>query len=460
VRVAGEEHRLVVTSTTTGADAAFTTSSTIASLAAGSTVLQQGGDAELTMDGLAISRPTNRIDDLVPGISLQLSDVGATTIRIDQDLEGATKKVKALVDGMNGLLSELGRQGATAADASGRGPLSGDPLVRRLATQLRGSLSQVVAQDGPFRTLNDLGISLTRDGRITLDEAKLRTALSTDPEAAGKILGRAGSASDARVGVTSVGRAVAGDYQLEVTKAPRIAAATGASFAPSADISPKTFTITGADGTVVSVEIDDTVDVTTAIQRINAALAGTKLSWLRASAVDQGDGTTSIQLQADRAGSNRSFTVDGSEELGLDGTAAGVDAEATLTQAATGESWTIVGNGRSLTGPSGSAIAGMVVRVPLEVTGDLGTVTIDNGLAGVVDGVLRTAEGSGGSIARAREALEGRIRSAQNSLEAFETRLETRERTIRRQFTALETAMAQMQSQSAWLASQLAGMMG
>jgi flagellar hook-associated protein 2 len=227
---------------------------------AGSTVLQAGGDAQLTMDGLAISRASNVIDDLLPGVSLQLSDLGATTIRIDQDLEGATKKVRALVDAMNGLLTELGRQGATSADAAGRGPLSGDPLVRTLATQIRGSISQVVAQDGPLRTLSDLGVSLTRDGRITLDEAKLSSALTTDPAAAGRILGRAGSASDARVGVTAAGRAAAGEYQLEVTRAPRIAAVTGASFSPPGAVSPKVFTVTGPDGTAVSIEIGESVD--------------------------------------------------------------------------------------------------------------------------------------------------------------------------------------------------------
>jgi flagellar hook-associated protein 2 len=113
------------------------------------------------------------------------------------------------------------------------------------------------------------------------------------------------------------------------------------------------------------------------------------------------------------------------------------------------------GTGQTLTGPSGTDVAGMVIRAPLDTAGDLGTVTVENGFAGVLEGFLRTAEGSGGSIARARQALDGRIRSTQTSVDAFERRLEQRETTIRRQFTALESAMARMNSQSSWLASQL-----
>lgn len=459
VRVAEGEHRLVVSSRATGADAAFTVASSVPGMSGGTEVLQAGRDAVLSMDGLTVTRASNTVTDLLDGVTLQLSDVGTTTIRVEQDLEGATKKVKALVDAMNGVLTELSRQGATSAEAAARGPLAGDPLVRALATELRGSLSQIVSESGPFRTLGDLGISLTRQGAITLDESKLRTALTEDPEAAGKLLGRAGSTSDARVALSTSGRAPAGDYALEISAAPRIAIATGASFTPPGEIQPKTFTVTAADGTSVSVVIDESVEVGQAVQKINAALGGTKLSWLKAKTVEHEDGTVSVSLTADRAGANRSFTVEGSEELGLDGQAEGANAVGRLTNAATGESWNLVGNGQTLTGPTGSPIAGMILRTPLDVTGDLGTVRVDNGLSGALDGILRAAEGTGGSIAGAREALQSRIKATTDSMAAFERRLELRETTIRRQFVALETAMARMNSQAMWMAQQMTGMM-
>lgn len=78
-----------------------------------------------------------------------------------------------------------------------------------------------------------------------------------------------------------------------------------------------------------------------------------------------------------------------------------------------------------------------------------------DGLGAALDGYLETVEGSGGSIQRSRDAIDGRIRSYDDRIEAFESRLELRERTLRRQFTGLETALAQLQAQGQWLAGQL-----
>lgn len=83
-----------------------------------------------------------------------------------------------------------------------------------------------------------------------------------------------------------------------------------------------------------------------------------------------------------------------------------------------------------------------------------------DGLGAALDSFLDTVEGSGGSIKRAREAIDGRIRSYDDQIEAFEVRLALRETTIRRQFTGLETALAQLQSQGNWLAGQLGSMTG
>jgi flagellar hook-associated protein 2 len=472
VRTGTDEHRLVVTSTTTGEGSRFevTTSYGLPALPPGADEqspgvqrLALGVDAELAMGALTITRATNTIDDLVDGVSLRLQSAGAVTVTVEQDLDAAAKKVSGLVDALNGVLSELAKQSATSQDAGARGPLSGDALVRTMTMQLRGALGQVVAQDGPFRTLADLGIELTREGRVTLNDSKLRAALTEDPAAAGRLLGRAGASTNPSVELTATGRAQAGTYQLDVARAPRIAAATGAGFSPPGDVQPKTFSITTATGETVAVEIDETVDVATAVLRINAALRAAGNTWLTAKLVTREDGDVAVTLEADRAGASRWFEVDGSGELGLDGRATGDDASATLVQVlpdgSLGDRWTLTGSGRTLTAPTGTPIAGLVLRTPLDAAGDdLSRITVANGFAGVLDQFLRTAEGSGGSIARARESAKGRVTDTQRSIDAFERRLEQREITLRRQFTALESAMARMGSQASWLASQLGAM--
>jgi flagellar hook-associated protein 2 len=433
--------------------------------------LAAGQDAKLRMGSLEISRATNTIDDLVDGVSLRLGDTGNVTIDIEQDQQEATKKVKALVDGMNGLLDELARQGRTSQDADNRGPLAGDSLIRSMQMDLRSTISQVVSDDGPFRTMSDIGISLTRDGKITLDESRLQAALAEDTNAVGKILGRAATADDPRVEVAASGRAEPGDYQLQLSSAARVASATGATYTPQ-NGDPKTFTIT-VDGKTVSVSIEGDTSAARAVQEINQALEEAGVSRLAARTVEDPAGDR-IAIEATQPGSRWNFTLaDGDEpedagaleRLGLHQltSVTGQDAAGRLIDAE-GNEYELTGNGRNLTAPTDTPVHGLILRTPVGleagVVHDLGSVKVQDGLAGAMDRYLRQAEGSGGSIARAREAIDGRISSTRDSLESFERRLEVREQTIRRQFTALETAMAQMNSQMSWLNSQLGSLQG
>ena len=472
VRTSGDEHRLVVSSTATGAASEFSIDTDLAAFRDGGQVVDEvlttGQDAELSMGGLAITRDTNTVDDLIDGVSLRLADTGDVTIDIEQDLEEGTTQVKALVDGMNSLLAELDKQGRTSQDEGSRGPLAGDALIRSLQMDLRSTISQVVVDDGPFRTMSDIGISLTRDGTIELDEGRLQAALTEDVDAVGEILGRSATASDPRVEVAASGRAEPGEYQLQLSSAARVASATGATYSPQ-NGEPKTFTIT-VDGKTVTVEIDETLSAAQAVERINQELEAEGVSRLGAEVIETDTGP-GIEIAATRAGSSGTFTL-GDEEggafldtLGLTaGTYEGADAEGVLIDG-DGAEYALTGNGANLTAPADTPVHGLILRSPvgLEDPGDgefhdLGTVRIQDGLAGSMDRYLRQAEGSGGSIARAREAIDGRISTTQDSLERFERRLEVREQSIRRQFTALENAMAQMNSQMGWLQSQLGGM--
>src|SRR5690606_19852270 len=160
-------------------------------------------------------RSSNTITDLMEGVELRLTGEGQVTVSVEQDTDDAVTKVKAVVDGLNGVLNQLNTVGKASSEEGARGPLTGDPLVRSLSMQLRGALSGVTGE-GEYATLSGIGIELTRTGSITLDESKLRDALTSNPDAVASLLGKASSATDPRVDVTAVGRAEPGTYQLQV----------------------------------------------------------------------------------------------------------------------------------------------------------------------------------------------------------------------------------------------------
>jgi flagellar hook-associated protein 2 len=64
-----------------------------------------------------------------------------------------------------------------------------------------------------------------------------------------------------------------------------------------------------------------------------------------------------------------------------------------------------------------------------------------------------------GSISQLITSRQGTVRDLDTQIESWDRRLELRESALKRQFSALEVALSNMQSQSTWLAGQLAGLM-
>ncbi len=131
-------------------------------------------DAELVLDGVAITRPSNRIDDAIPGARLTLrrtttAGVAITASRDGQAISGALADFVGTLQAMRQLIGDFRRP---VADGEAPGPLQNDPTARALDQRITRLVTQPVAQAGNLR-LADLGVSIQRDGTITVDTARL-----------------------------------------------------------------------------------------------------------------------------------------------------------------------------------------------------------------------------------------------------------------------------------------------
>lgn len=81
----------------------------------------------------------------------------------------------------------------------------------------------------------------------------------------------------------------------------------------------------------------------------------------------------------------------------------------------------------------------------------------EDALASRLDEALDYAEGADGSIARTRDRWKAQIEEANLRIAQFEDRLDRKEASLIKEFAAMESLLAGLQSQSAWLSSQLGG---
>lgn len=163
-----------------------TTSDTNANL--GFTVIQNGIDATLKVDGVMVTSASNTVSNAIPGVTFQLLSTGTSDsnstppsiqVVIDNDTSSIEAAIAKLVTDYNATIKAINAQ--EGKDSSGNPePLYGTGV----AAQIQGGLLTSVSRSFGSNAINSLialGIKATptADGTITLDADKLTSALNS-----------------------------------------------------------------------------------------------------------------------------------------------------------------------------------------------------------------------------------------------------------------------------------------
>ena len=187
VEGAADRYKIVLTGQT-GASNAFSVSTDAADTSGLNFTTptgQDAADAAVTVNGVAISRSTNTIDDVIPGMTFDLlgPTTGAVAVQLNRDSSGVKERVQSLVTAYNSMVSDFGiLTGPASEDEEDiySGSLRGDSTVRSVLSQMRQVFFGESETAGESITsLRDMGASVDKDGVVTLDEAALDEALTT-----------------------------------------------------------------------------------------------------------------------------------------------------------------------------------------------------------------------------------------------------------------------------------------
>jgi flagellar hook-associated protein 2 len=190
VSIGSGKYRMQLTSATPGAAGEFVVKSASETPAtAGSKFVQTSAGQDATIDlggGVTATSSTNTFADLLSGVSVTVSkvDPAAVTLTVANDTGSVTSKVQALVDAVNSALSTVKTYTSNASGSTAA--LRGDFSVTSLAGKLLDAVSSAVGSDGsPVQ----VGLQLSKDGKVTFDSAKFSAALQADPALAQRMVG-------------------------------------------------------------------------------------------------------------------------------------------------------------------------------------------------------------------------------------------------------------------------------
>lgn len=205
VRVGEEDYRLVLTGKETGAANRIILEDDGGVLAGLGFLddmgevknqLQAAGDALLEVNGLAVSRSTNVIKDLITDVTLELKTEGTATLTLDVDMEKVVKAVEKFVNEYNGFMDLIRENLAYDTKTKEAGTLFGDSTLVHIEAQLRSFLSRVVPGVDP--AVNQLGlvgiqtasgVEGAKSGRLEFNAVKFREKLETHFSEIAKLFG-------------------------------------------------------------------------------------------------------------------------------------------------------------------------------------------------------------------------------------------------------------------------------
>lgn len=447
LQTGASEYKIVLTSSETGESGAMEFGGAIQTWKDLGFLVDVGGidvaneviaarDAAFAINGVQFTRSSNSVSDAIPGVTLTLSeardasgDGGKSSLTVGYDDQAIISGARSFIADYNNLLDTVAKYTTWDADTRVAGPLFGDALVTNLVSQVRSAVIAEVASAGDtYNTLRSVGVgtgavgSYSKDGKLTLDEAKLKEALKADRNAVAVLFGAKRANVALSPSATATASSTAGDqYPVSsVINGDTSSALWGAGGGWS-DGTPGDFTGDWLEVDLGKARTIDTVNVYTVDStQFPANLFGIK--------------DFNLEYWTGSAWSSLGDPVAGNT--------AGV--KALTFSAVTTQKIRL-----NVTG-SNDGVSSRVVEVEAYAQ--------DDGAFSRLDDIVDLYASADGFVSNRKLAIDAEDRSLATRIDDMQKRLDTREATLKAQYTALEVTLQKLNSQSAWLTQQFASL--
>ncbi|WP_348518967.1 flagellar filament capping protein FliD [Campylobacter sp. CCS1377] len=159
--------------------------------------IQKAQNAEFTLDGIKMTRPSNTITDLGVGLTLTLNTTGEINFDVQQDTEAITTAMQEMVDAYNDLVLNLNAATDFNAETGTKGTLQGVSEVNSIRSKIIADLFQsqsvtgsVLDEDGNkisatvMLSMQDFGLTMSESGTLSFDASAFESKFKENPEMA------------------------------------------------------------------------------------------------------------------------------------------------------------------------------------------------------------------------------------------------------------------------------------
>lgn len=165
--------------------------------------VQQAKDAQLTIDGFAVTRSTNQISGAIPGVTFALTQTTTSpvTITVANDPSALATKLRAVVSAYNQVITQIHAAAGFGTQKASSSVLAGDSSLRMVTDRLASAVTSIVGSgSSKYSMLASIGVSVTKDGQLSLDDGKLAAAVNDDSASVQKLLAGSGLGAKGAMG--------------------------------------------------------------------------------------------------------------------------------------------------------------------------------------------------------------------------------------------------------------------
>lgn len=145
--------------------------------------IQPAKAATFDYNGIAITRSTNDISDLINGVKITLNQDQASAdnanISISQDTTGISSEMSIFVSSYNALITNIDDMTGKNKETGAVGIFNDESFVKSISKEITDIITQVNNTTGG--SLVDYGVSIDRHGVMSLDSNTLNTKIAADP---------------------------------------------------------------------------------------------------------------------------------------------------------------------------------------------------------------------------------------------------------------------------------------
>jgi len=159
-------------------------------------------DAAFSIAGVNYTSPSNTVTDALNGVTLNLlapTTAGSTaTLSVSNDISTIESNINAFVTAYNTMVTAIAPLGSYDASTNTAGPMLGNALLSGTTNQMQQALYSLVnTGSSTYNSLASIGITTNSDGSLSVNNATLTNALSTNFSAVSQLFSGTGGVATA-----------------------------------------------------------------------------------------------------------------------------------------------------------------------------------------------------------------------------------------------------------------------